>query len=69
LSVSNIAKCGASYQLTTKDAAQALCVKNGGVLANYAQLEEAFKAGFSVCACGWLDGGSVKYSTVGKAGG
>jgi len=46
-----------------------VCVKHGGVLANYAQLEEAFKAGFSVCACGWLDDGSVKYPTVGQARG
>ncbi|XP_043930819.1 tumor necrosis factor-inducible gene 6 protein [Protopterus annectens] len=51
------------YQLTYK-AAQAVCQFEGGKLATKAQLEEAHKIGFHVCAAGWLAGGRVGYPIV-----
>ena len=59
--VVNVDKCGDIYTVKDKAEAVTVCDRHGGTVATMAQLQEAFKNGLSVCACGWLA------DTVGQA--
>jgi hyaluronan/proteoglycan link protein 3 len=52
------------YKIPNLAAAATECVSRGMRLASHAQLEDAWKLGLDVCACGWLADGSVAYPTV-----